>query len=208
MQRARTQEAKEERRNALLTAALDEFYERGFTAARMDDIAQRAGLSKGSIYLYFDSKDALFTALVNEFALPNVERLELITSQAESAADAIHLMMTFAPTLVRETVVPKIIKILIADAPAFPNTVTTYRKNVVERGLGLLTNILRHAADRGEFKIADPNLTARILIAPVILSAIWSVLFEHDKDAVVDVKALFALHEKMILTALSSDGAA
>lgn len=208
MQRARTQAAKDERRKAMLTAALDEFYERGFTAARMDDIANRAGLSKGAIYLYFNSKDALFTALVNEFALPNVERLEMITSQAESAADAIRMMMAFAPILVRETVVPRIIKVLIADAPAFPETVSAYRKNVVERGLGLLTGIMRKAADRGEFKIANPEATARILIAPVIFSAIWQVLFEHDKEAVVDVKELFSVHEKMILTALSSGGAA
>lgn len=208
MHRARTQEAKDQRRKALLTAALDEFYERGFTAARMDDIARRAGLSKGSVYLYFDSKDALFTELVKEYALPNVERLEAMAGQADSAAGAIQMLMGFAPVLVRETVVPKIMKVLIADAPAFPETVTAYRKNVIERGLGLITGVLRKASDSGEFKIANPELTARLVVAPMIFSAIWKIAFEHDADARLDIKALFALHEKMLLTALSSGGAA
>lgn len=208
MQRARTQEAKDQRRKALLTAALDEFYERGFTAARMDDIARRARLSKGSIYLYFDSKDALFTELVKEYALPNVERLEVMAGQADSAAEAIRMLLGFAPALVRETVVPKIMKVLIADAPAFPETVTAYRKDVVERGLGLITGMLHKASDSGEFKIANPELTARLVVAPVIFSAIWKIAFEHDVEAHIDIKALFALHEKMLLTALSSGGAA
>ncbi|MEO1243087.1 MAG: TetR/AcrR family transcriptional regulator [Pseudomonadota bacterium] len=208
MQRARTQEAKDQRRKALLTAALDEFYDRGFTAARMDDIARRAGLSKGSVYLYFDSKDTLFTELVKEYALPNVERLEAMAGQADSATGAIRMLLGFAPVLVRETVVPKIMKVLIADAPAFPKTVTAYRKNVIERGLGLITATLRKASDNGEFKIANPELTARLVVAPMIFSAIWKIAFEHDADARLDIKALFALHEKMLLTALSSGGAA
>ncbi|MEM9617669.1 MAG: TetR/AcrR family transcriptional regulator [Pseudomonadota bacterium] len=208
MQRARTQQAKDQRRKALLTAALDEFYERGFTAARIDDIASRARLSKGSVYLYFDSKDALFTELVKEYALPNVERLEAMAGQAGSAAGAIKMLMGFAPVLVRETVVPKIMKVLIADAPAFPETVTAYRKNVVERGLGLITGILRKASDSGEFQIAAPEMTARLVVAPMIFSAIWKIAFEHDAQARMDIKALFALHEKMLLAALSSGGAA
>jgi len=207
MQRARTQEAKDERRKALLMAALDEFYERGFTAARMDDIASRARLSKGSVYLYFASKDALFTELVKEYALPNVERIEIITGQAGGAGDAIRILMGFAPVLVRETVVPKIMKILIADAFTFPETVSAYRQNVVDRVLGLITGILRKASDSGEFQIANPELTARLVVAPIIFSAIWRVLFEHDATARIDIKALFALHEKMLLSALSSGGA-
>ena len=69
MQRARSEAAKDTRRQALLTAALDEFFERGFAAARMDDIARRAGFSKGTLYLYFDSKEALFASLIETFAL-------------------------------------------------------------------------------------------------------------------------------------------
>lgn len=208
-QRARTQEAKDRRRQALLAAALDEFFERGFTAARMDDIAARAGVSKGAIYLYFPSKDALFTALVDVYALPNVERIEAAASAAPNATAAIGAFISLAPRLVRETAVPKIMKILIADAPAFPEIVNEYRRNVVERGLGVFSSILERAKTTGEFDIDDPQLTARLVIAPMLLSAVWHVVFErNDPNAAVDLEALFALHGKMLLRALASNPAA
>ena len=75
MRRARSEDAKDERRQLLLSAALDEFFERGFSAARIEDIAQRASLSKGTVYLYFDSKEALFLALIEDLATPNIEQI-------------------------------------------------------------------------------------------------------------------------------------
>ena len=88
MKRARTKKAKDERRLALLRAGLDEFFERGFTAARMDDISKRAGLSKGALYLYFSSKEELFKSLVEEYAVPNVERIEAMTRAAPASPRA------------------------------------------------------------------------------------------------------------------------
>ncbi len=203
MQRARTVEAKDDRRQVLLSAALHEFFERGFTAARMDDIAKRAGVSKGALYLYFDSKEALFTSLVETFALPNVERIEATARAAGSARNAIRAVMTLAPVLVRESPVPLIAKILIADAPAFPEVVTTYRKTVIERVLGVFGGILKDAHEAGEIEVDDPDLTARLIVAPIMFSAMWRVVFEHDSEAKLDVAALFALHEKMLMRALN-----
>ena len=82
MQRARTDADKDDRRQALIAAALDEFYERGFAAARMDDIARRAKLSKGALYLYFDSKEALFQAVTESFILPHIEMVEAAAGAA------------------------------------------------------------------------------------------------------------------------------
>jgi AcrR family transcriptional regulator len=204
MLRARTEEAKDKRRLALMTAALDEFFEKGFSAARMDDIAKRAGLSKGAIYLYFDSKEALFTSLVDAFAIPNIERIEQAAEAAGSAMAAIEAMMRLAPVFIRETPVPKIMKILIADAPAFPEMVTAYRKKVVERVLGAITNALKKAKENGEIDIGDPALTARLVVAPIVMSGIWRILFEHDPKAKVDLEALFALHEQILKRALAA----
>ncbi len=80
MKRARTPQAKEDRRQALLKAALDEFYEKGLTAARADDIAERAGLSKGTLYVYFKSKEDLFKALIENLTTPKLAMLENIVS--------------------------------------------------------------------------------------------------------------------------------
>lgn len=201
MQRARTQEAKEERRQALLAAALDEFFERGFTAARMDDIAARADLSKGSLYLYFDSKDALFAALVEEYALPNVARIEAF---AQSGLSGLSMMLRMAPALIRETPIPKIMKVLISEAPSFPEMATAYRRQVIERGLGAMTAMLKKANDAGEITINDPKLTARLVVAPMVMSALWRVAFEHDAEARVDLDALFAAYEPMLMRALGA----
>ena len=202
MQRARSEAAKDTRRQALLTAALDEFFERGFAAARMDDIARRAGLSKGTLYLYFDSKEALFASLIETFALPNVERLEAAAADARGAADAIRAMMRLAPVLVRESPVPKIVKILISDALACPDLVAAYRKTVIERVLSIIAGLLQKAHDAGEISIRDPHLTARLIVAPVMLSAVWRVVFERDAEAQVDLDALFAAHEEMLMRGL------
>ncbi len=202
MQRARTDQAKDDRREVLLTAALHEFFERGFSAARMDDIAKRAGLSKGTLYLYFDSKEALFTSLIETFALPNVERIETAARAAGGARNAIRAVLALAPNLVRESVVPLIAKILIADAPAFPDIVTAYRKTVIERVLGVFADILKDAHEAGEIDVSDPDLTARLVVAPIMFSAMWRVVFEHDDEAKLDLVKLFALHEKMLLRAL------
>ncbi len=206
--RARTDEAKEARRLAFLTAALDEFYERGFAAARMDDIAARAGFSKGTIYLYFDSKEALFTALVETFALPNIARLEAAAKGAGGGLATLQTFMKVAPVIIRETPVPKIAKVLIGDAPAFPEMATAYRKQVVDRVLGVVAAALDEARQAGEIDVEDPALTARLVVEPVILSAVWRIVFEHDEDAKVDLGALFALHEDMLMRALNAKAGA
>lgn len=204
MQRARTEEAKDARRRVILAAALDEFHERGFSAARMDDIAARASLSKGTLYLYFDSKEALFQALVETVAMPNVERIEALAATAPSARAAISALFAFAPYVVRETPLPRFMKILIADASIFPDILTRYRREVVERALNAVAGLLTRAHDAGEFRIDDPRLTARLVVAPVVMSALWHILFEHEADAKIDLPALLTLHERMLLTALDA----
>lgn len=203
MKRARTEEAKDERRLALLRAALDEFFDRGFTAARMDDISKRAGLSKGALYLYFSSKDELFKSIVEEYAVPNVERIEAMTRAAPSALGGIEMIARFAPELIRKSDVPKLMKVLVGDATTFPEVVRAYRKTVLDRLLAALTALLARGHDAGEIHAPDPALTARLVIAPVALSGLWQVMFGKDKAARVDLDALFSLHVEMLSRALA-----
>lgn len=205
--RARTEKAKDERRQAILDAALDEFFEKGFAAARMDDIALRTGLSKGALYLYFDSKDALFMGLVDAITMPRIEQIEAVAMAAPTATDAIRQMMRYVPSLVRESRAPLIIKVLIGDGGRFPDVARAYRRRVVERVLGVIAAVLERGQAAGEFAIVDPHLTARLVIAPMVLSAVWRILFDvgprADPEAHVDLDALFALHEHMLLRALA-----
>ena len=166
MQRARTPAAKNQRRQALITAALDEFYECGLSAARMDDIAKRAGLSKGALYLYFDSKEALFKSIIENVSLPGVEHITTKLLASSDPLQAIKSMLALVPSLIRESNIPKVIKVLVAEAPAYPSLVSNYRENVVERVFSVLTGILIKAKSSGQISIGDPSLTARLIVAP------------------------------------------
>lgn len=202
MRRARTVEAKDERRQALLAAALDEFFEKGFAATRMDDIAKRACLSKGAVYLYFDSKESIFHGLVESLASPNLEIVERMTHEAATLKEALHGIRLFAPNLIRQTELPRLIKVLVGDSQLFPDIVREYREELVNRVLSMITSLMRRADETGEAKIENPELTARLVMAPVIFSALWQAVFNQKSEAEVDLDELFALHEQMMLRAL------
>ncbi|WP_321489873.1 TetR/AcrR family transcriptional regulator [uncultured Hyphomonas sp.] len=207
MQRARTEEAKDERRQALLSAALDEFFEKGFAATRMDDVARRAHLSKGALYLYFDSKDALFQGLVESLATPNLEIVEQITQQAATLKEALRGIRLFAPNLIRQTELPRLMKVLIGDSQMFPDLVQTYRRELIDRVLSMIASLLKRANDSGEASIAHPELTARLVMAPIVLSALWQAVFNQKSEADVNLDQLFEIHEQMLLNALRIEAA-
>ncbi len=203
MARARTDEAKDTRRSDFLRAALDEFFEKGFAAARLEDVARRAGLSKGAIYLYFDSKDALFRALVESLVVPKIDALEMIARQSGTIRMALDGLSAFAPVAIRETDLPRLMKVLIGDSQTFPEIVTAYRREVLDRIIGLISEVIRAAVARGEIEPVDANLTARLVMGPIVLSGIWQALFGNDPEAQVDLDALFRLHRDFLLRALN-----
>lgn len=196
--------AKDKRREILLESALDEFFDKGYKAARMDDIAAKAGLSKGTLYLYFKSKEALFSALIDNVAIPNVEAVEVIKVTEQSACQAIQQFCQMAPQILRHSKLPKMMKILIADAGVFPELVSRYREQVVERVLDTITAILQRGVESGELRMDNPSLTARLVIAPVVLSAIWQVVFDQSSKTNVDLDGLFLTHQEALFCALKN----
>ncbi len=202
MKRARTAKAKQERRQLLLRAALDELYEKGFTAARTDDIAERAGLSKGTLYLYFKSKEDLFIALIESLTSDKLNQIELMAQQMPSLDQALSAFGKFAPTLIRESDLPRLMKVLIGESQTFPHIVANYRKHTLERVLAAIQTMLTHAQARGEIDIDDPKLTARLVIAPVVLSGIWQAVFAGTDTEPVDLEALFDIHIRFLLKAM------
>jgi len=205
MQRARTDDAKDERRQAMLAAALEVFVEKGFAAARMDDIARTASLSKGTVYLYFPSKEDLFEAVLRNVAIPNVERMEGLMRDAPSVGEALDGVAQFVPHLIRNTQLPQIMKLLISEAGTFPQIVQAYREDVLDRLLAAVAGLLARAHKAGEIDAPEPMLAARLVAAPIAFSGIWSVVFETDPKARVDVEALIALHVQHLKKALAID---
>ena len=194
MSRARTNAEKDQRRQDLLSAALDEFFEKGFSAARMDDIAAHAELSKGALYLYFQSKEALFTELIETLTEPNIDILETVAANAPSLRAALDQIATIAPQIITSSDMPRLMKVIIGDAHNFPDIIRNFRRTVLERILGLVAGMLEQAQNNGEIVIADPQLGARLIMAPFALSGIWQAVFGADPDARVDLEGLFRMH--------------
>ncbi|MDJ0922875.1 MAG: TetR/AcrR family transcriptional regulator [Henriciella sp.] len=194
MLRARTVSDKDSRRQELLDAALDEFFERGFSAARMEDIAKRAGLSKGTLYLYFDSKDALFKAIIDALATPNLEVISAIATSAPSFSEALDRVAVFAPTVIRTSKLPRLMKVIVGDSHTFPEILIEYRQNILDRILGLFGELLSQAKAAGEIEVEDPYLAARIVMGPMLLSGLWHALFSDTPGGEVDLEKLFRMH--------------
>ncbi len=206
MKRARTEQAKEQRRETILKAALDEFYERGYAAALTDRIAERAGVSKGTLYLYFANKDELFRALIDSLAKPQLERLEMIADHAPSLEVALSSIAEFAPEFVRHSDMPKLLKVLVGESQSFPEVIAGYRKDIIDRVLSLIAGLLKNANNKGEIEIDDPLLTARLVVAPIIFSAIWQAVFAVADKKPVDLHALFQMHVRFLLKAMKPGG--
>jgi len=200
--RAISETDKAAKKQLMLHAALDEFYIKGFTAARMDDIAKRCGISKGTLYLYFNSKQALFNGLIETIAKPNQARLIKLMTLAPTAESAIIAITEFMPNLIQHSQIPRLIKILIGDSGGFPEIVQQYKEQVIEQALTALADVFHRSNASGETQLAEPELFCRLMVAPVIFSAIWKAVFAAPNDIGFDLTAFFNLHQKIMLNAL------
>lgn len=170
----RWQRRKEARPAEILDAALELFVERGYTATRLEQVARRAGVTKGTMYLYFESKETLFKAVVRAAVLPNLERAEQQMTEFRGSSRA--LLETLlrgwwgAMEGSRASGLPKLI---MSEAANFPDLAGFFHEEVVERAHRITVEVLRRGIDAGEFRPLDLEYTARALRAPVLLGLIW-----------------------------------
>jgi AcrR family transcriptional regulator len=192
---ARWRRRKEARPEEILSAALESFAERGFAATRIEDVAARAGISKGTLYLYFDGKEELFKAVVRQALLPNLARIEALAASFEGPSAFLLERLLATVTGVVESRVGAIPKLVIAEAGNFPDLARFYLDEVVHRGLGLIAAILRRGIARGEFRAIDVDHAVFCVIAPLLIAALWkSSLEPHDQAGPLDVQALVRAH--------------
>jgi AcrR family transcriptional regulator len=185
-----------ERRQAIVEAALTEFSAKGFAAARLEDIAARAGVGKGTIYLHFKDKEALFQELVRTSIVPLVGRLGAPPSADTSARK---LFETFIEMFVREVYQsPRgdIIRLVIAEGSRFPALAEFYYREVVSRGVAGMQMLIQYGISRGEVRNAEIIKHPQLVVAPALVAVIWQGLF--GKLAPLDVKAMLAVHVDLI----------
>ena len=171
---ARRSRRKEARPGELLSAALDLFVDKGYAATRVEEVAARAGVSKGTLFLYFPSKEALFQAVVRDniagrFAEWNAELDEF----AGSSAELVHYAMRQWWERIGQTQAAGITKIMMSEGPLFPELAAFYQNEVIAPGHALLRRILQRGIDRGEFHIPNLDWAVYSLIAPMIFLVMW-----------------------------------
>lgn len=202
---------KDARPTELLDAALAVFAEKGFAAARMEDIAARAGAAKGTLYLYFPSKEAVFEALVRGIVVPNIERAEAAAAAHDGPiAPLLRELMAAAAGIVRDSDLATLPRLLIGELHKFPDLARFYRTEVIDRALALIAGLHRRGVERGEFRPQDSELVARLVVAPVLLAAIWRTVLIPAGEVPADPWPLLALHAEALLRGLGpgpEDGA-
>lgn len=197
---------KEARPDEITAAALEVFVERGYAHARLDDVAARAGVSKGTLYLYFDNKEELFKAVVREALVARlVEFREHIDQFQGSTMDLLRLMFKTWWERIGATPISGIPKLILSEARNFPEIARFYVDEVVRPGQETLAAVIRRGMDRGEFRDVDVDHTAHLLAAPMLLLSVWRHALEPCCGERVDPQALLAAHVDMLTRGLAKD---
>jgi AcrR family transcriptional regulator len=192
LSRAPRTQAAEERRTAILAAALEEFTARGYEGARLEDVAKRAGIAKGTIYLYFTDKETLFQELVRSMVHPVLGTLEKLRDIDIPARVLVETLLTTFVRDVYGTRRKDVIRLILSEGPRFPAIAEFYYREVVGRVLAIVRPILKRAAERGELPDDALARFPQLIVAPMLVGIVWHGLF--DKYEHLDVAEMARAH--------------
>ena len=190
MSEPRYRRRKEDRPGEIAEAAFAAFAEKGYAATRVDDVARRAGVSKGLMYLYFKTKEDLFKAVIRNVVVPRVDAITLQVDRTTlSAEDFIRgPLRTFLKKLPGSRI-SVVVRLMISEGHRHPELVEYYWNNVIARGLALIGGILERGISAGEFRRTAVTENPQLIIAPALFAVIWKLVFvPHplDSDALID----------------------
>ncbi len=181
----------EARRQSIVKAALAEFCARGFAATRIDDVAARAGVAKGTIYLHFDDKEALFREIVATMLVPLIAVLEAPPADIPIR----EVLGRFFDLFVEEVYATErrnVLRLVMTEGPRFPELAEFHYRNVVARAIAAMRALLQRAHARGELKNDALVRFPQLIVAPGLVAIIWSGLF--DRFSPLDVSAMMRAH--------------
>jgi AcrR family transcriptional regulator len=199
----RWQRRKAERPGEIIDAALELFVAKGFMGTRLDEVAKLAGVSKGTVYLYFDNKEALFKAVVETLVVPEIERTEQqIQAFDGSASELISQLVKQWWESVGESQLCGLPKLIIAEAGNFPELASFYVEHVIGRVRRVIARLISRGIAEGEFTACDPAYAARLLLAPMVFAAIYQhSLLAYDSEP-FEVSAYLDNHLNIFLHGL------
>lgn len=187
----------EARKQAILQAALGVFAEHGFEAARLDEVAARAGVAKGTLYLYFHDKEALFEELVRGAVAPVMERLGALSNLPDLPATQV--LAAFFALFTKEVLGTErklVLRLIIAEGPRFPAIADFYYREVVSRGIGIMRKVAERAVRDGEFAADAAARFPQLIVAPLLMAVIWDGLFSRIDP--LDVERLLVAHQQLL----------
>jgi AcrR family transcriptional regulator len=186
-----------ERRGAIIEAAMDEFIARGFAATRLDDVAKRAGVAKGTIYLHFKDKESMFEELIRTAIVPMINRLW--GTPPQPGASVRDMVEGLAKTFIEEVATTRrgdLVRLVVAEGPRFPEVADFYYREVVSRGLAGMRALIELGIARGEIKQKNLARFPQIMVAPALIAVIWQSLF--SRHAPLDALEMFRVHLDLI----------
>lgn len=193
---------KAERPQEILEAAFGEFSRNGYATTTLERIAERAGVTKGTIYVYFENKEHLFISMVEEFTKAAHEAVqEMFDSHEGSTADLLRTQFAFIyEHLVENARRREVVRMLIAEASRFPELADRYHEEILRPCLDMLGQAIRRGVDRGEIRASAIVETPHVVIAPIALLDLWMMMFADRQP--LDLKTYFDAHIELVLNGL------
>lgn len=197
-----------DRPDEIVSAALAVFAEKGFAAAKLDDIARRAGVSKGAVYLYFETKEDIFRAVVERAISPNVGAVKaMAAAHPGPLSDLLTGITEVIVGMVETTPLGGVMKMVVGEARNFPELARVWHDELITHALGGLTTAIGNAQTRGEVKAGDPRTYALQVISPLLVGVLWRETFVPVGAAPFDLQALVRQHLDTLLRGMLTEGA-
>ncbi len=195
---------KEARPQELIDAALQMFTKHGFAGTKIDDIAELACVAKGTVYRYFETKDALFEAVVRENISPIFVRLDLLTGETPGSARELleAVIHRVYKELIDNPARRVVMQILISEGSRFPQLTEFYYKEVMAKGKQILRKVVQRGIDSGEFSPTLALTHPEVIMGPAIMAAVWKMTFETVSP--MNIKQFMKAHLDVVLNGLLS----
>ena len=199
--RNRREQQKEAKRMALIDAALTVFSRVGFAAAKMDDVAEEAGVSKGTVYLYFESKEKLFEGMVKAKMTPMLDNVfGMMSDTSTSATERLKQHMRFFYKKILDSDRRQIMRLIMSEGPNFPELAEFYHANVLSRGQAAINAIIQQGVESGEFRSMQGHGLMQNIAAGALIAGMWKLVF--DRFQPIDLDTYFETHVDLILNGL------
>lgn len=193
----------EDRPGEICSAVLEVFSEKGFAAAKLDEIARRAGVSKGTLYLYFADKEDLFRAVVRDTVVPNIDAVRGMVESAELPfAEVVRMVLPRFAAIAGRVRIGAVAKMVIGESRNFPELAKVWHDEVVSKALGMIGGLIERAQAKGEVRPGDPRLHAFTLMGPMMMGVLWRETLQPAGGAPLDLEALAKQHAETVLAGL------